>query len=367
MMPEPDLRESGASDTTRSSRRSRPNGWLSDGFGGRLSRPLWGRYDGLYDLRSGPVTAQAAAGVVPPRSGAAFQTRGDDTHEQAIAGNAVAARSVSADVRSAPPPGQFKRRAISHQRARCSAAPDVRRSRRVKPVCDRRLDANNPFDTTIVLGIVHHDHRQAAFPLTGQWCPAARPLQRPFGPFSSGLLGRTSSLGRCRLTISPRRRAQIIPRRRPPPGLVSKMLLRAVPECAAQPCWSARVQAVIARDHTDEAISVSARRSLTVPVAIQSRRAPDFGPSRATSVESPLPSTSRRCRARAGVTRFPELIVCSEAGRFNGYPGFRADTNISAGSAPRAMRPAPSGTRAGRQDQPHPARLGVDRNVFIPG
>jgi len=188
-----------------------PHGWLDD-LSGRLA--LWGFYDGLYDY--GPEQYRATAADITFHNGpnGAFQTKGysrDRRSRQRVA--AQRARHL--------------RRAVARQRSvhehlasPLSCASDGRRSRgRGRHI--GLLDANNPFDTTIVPG-VFQDLDETRIPL---WTlRATYQLFTDLGPFSSGLLDTYIVPGMIDTTTSPLQMQSASPYSAPPPapGRVSR-------------------------------------------------------------------------------------------------------------------------------------------------
>ena len=333
-----------------------PNGWLDD-FSGRLA--LWGFYDGLYDY--GPDQyAQAAADIKFHRGpNGAFQTKGD-TREQALAGNALArnVRDIYAhryrvneayiNISKGPVFFRIGRQAISWGEADTIGL----------------LDANNPFDTTIVPG-VFIDLDEARIPL---WTVRGTyELFSDLGPFSSGLLDTYIVPGQVDTTISPLQMQSASPYSAPPPapGPGVEVFQRRPGMRFGNSRWGARLQSVIARDYTT---SVWFYKTFpTEPVAINLGVSPDTG-RLVTSVESPLINVAGV--ASSWYSDLLNSIVRAEVEVFNNAPGFRVDTNISAGlsaecNAPGAVK---NSKTCGHYDKINLIRgeLGVDRNVFIP-
>ncbi|MBM4243885.1 MAG: hypothetical protein FJ148_08740 [Deltaproteobacteria bacterium] len=333
-----------------------PSGWLDD-LSGRLA--LWGFYDGLYDY--GPDQyAQAAADIKFNRGpNGAFQTKGD-TREQALAGNALRRnvrdiyghryRVNEAYVNISKGPVFFRigRQAISWGEADTIGL----------------LDANNPFDTTIVPG-VFLDLDESRIPL---WTiRGTYELFSDIGPFSSGLLDTYIVPGQVDTTISPLQMQSASPYSAPPPapGPGVEVFQRRPGMRFGNSRWGVRFQTVIARDYTT---SVWFYKTFpTEPVAINLGVSADTG-RLVTSVEAPLINVAGV--ASTFFSSFLNSIVRAEVEVFNNTPGFRVDTNITAGlsaacNAPGAVK---NSKTCGHYDEINLIRgeLGVDRNVFIP-
>jgi len=332
-----------------------PDKWLDD-FSGRLA--LWGFYDGLYDY--GPDQyAQAAADIKFHRGpNGAFQTKGD-TREQALSGNALArnVRDIYAhrwrvneayvNISKGPLFVRIGRQAISWGEADTIGL----------------LDANNPFDTTIVPG-VFIDLDEARIPL---WTlRATYQLFTDLGPFSSGLIDSYIVPGMIDTTISPLQMQSASPYSAPPPapGPGVEVFQRRPGMRFGNSRWGFRFQTVIAGEYTT---SIWFYKTFpTEPVAINLGVSPTTG-RLVTSVEAPLLNVAGI--ASSWFSDYLNSIIRTEVEVFNNNPGFRVDTNIERGlsaecNAPGAVK---NSLTCGRYDKINLIRgeLGIDRNLFI--
>lgn len=333
-----------------------PTGWLDD-LSGRLA--LWGFYEGLYDYGPDQYARSAADIKFHQGPNGAFQTKGD-SREQAIAGNALArnVRDIYAhryrvneayvNISKGPLFVRIGRQAISWGEADTIGL----------------LDANNPFDTTIVPG-VFIDLDESRIPL---WTlRATYELFSDVGPFSSGLLDTYIVPGMIDTTISPLQMQSASPYSAPPPapGPGVEVFQRRPGMRFGNSRWGVRLQTVVARDYTT---SVWFYKTFpTEPIAVNLGVSPNTG-RLVTSVESPLINVAGV--ATSFYSEYLNAIVRSEVEVFNNTPGFRVDTNISAGlsaecNAPGAVK---NSKTCGHYDKINLIRgeLGVDRNVFIP-
>jgi hypothetical protein len=332
-----------------------PNGWLDD-LSGRLA--LWAFYDGLYDYGPDQYAASAADIKFHEGPNGAYQTKGD-SREQAIAGNGLArnVRDIYAhryrvneayvNISKGPLFLRIGRQAISWGEADTIGL----------------LDANNPFDTTIVPG-VFLDLDESRIPL---WTARATyELFSDLGPFSSGLLDTYIVPGMIDTTISPLQMQTGSPFSAPPPapGPGVEVFQRRPGMRFGNSRWGVRLQSVIARDYTT---SVWFYKTFpTEPISLNLGISPNTG-RLVTSVEAPLINVAGV--ASSFFSDFLNSIVRAEVEVFNNTPGFRVDTNISAGlsaecNAPGAVK---NSKTCGHYDKINLIRgeLGIDRNIFI--
>jgi hypothetical protein len=330
-----------------------PKGWLDD-FSGRLA--LWGFYDGLYDF--GPEQyAERAAQIkfhVDPHG--AYQTKGD-SRNQAIAGDALTrnVRDIYAhrwrvneayvNLAKGDLFVRIGRQAISWGEADTIGL----------------LDANNPFDTTIVPG-VFIDLDEARIPL---WTVRATyQLFTNLGPMSSGFLDTYWVPGWLDTTISPVQMQSASPYSTPPPAPASSIeVFERRPEMkTGNSRWGVRFQTVIG-DYTTSVWFYKTFPTDPVPV--------NLGVSNVTgrlvtSTESPLINVAGV--ASSVYSDFLNSIVRMEVEVFNNQPGFRVNTNITPGLTAECNAPGPKNFGAcGHYDKINLIRgeLGMDRNFFI--
>jgi len=155
-----------------------PHGWLDD-LSGRLA--LWGFYDGLY--ATGPEQYRATAADITFHNGpnGAFQTKGYSRDRRSPA------TRCSANVRDI----YGERWRVNEAYMNISQGPLVRAHRTAAISWGEAdtiglLDANNPFDTTIVTRCLPGPRRDAHPAVdVARHLPA---VSTDLGPFSSGLL-----------------------------------------------------------------------------------------------------------------------------------------------------------------------------------
>jgi hypothetical protein len=333
-----------------------PNGWLDD-LSGRLA--LWGFYDGLYDY--GPEQYRAAAADITFHNGpnGAFQTKGY-SREQALAGNAFQrnvrdiygerwrVNEAYMNISKGPLFLRIGRQAISWGEADTIGL----------------LDANNPFDTTIVPG-VFQDLDETRIPL---WTlRATYQLFTDLGPFSSGLLDTYIVPGMIDTTTSPLQMQSASPYSAPPPapGPGVEVFQRRPEMKFGNSRWGVRLQTVIARDFTT---SVWFYKTFpTAPTLVNLGVSPSTGRI-VESLEAPLENVAGI--ATSFFSDFLNSIVRSEVEVFNNEPGFRVNTNFLPGlSGPcNASGAVKNSTTCGHYDKINLIRgeLGIDRNIFIP-
>jgi hypothetical protein len=333
-----------------------PQGWLDD-VSGRLA--LWGFYDGLYDY--GPIQYRAAAAEIKFHNGpnGAWQTKGD-SRNQALAGNALQ-RNVR-DIYG-------ERWRVNEAYMNFSKGPlFVRIGRQAISWGEADtiglLDANNPFDTTIVPGVMI-DLDESRIPL---WTARATyQLFSDLGPFSSGLLDTYIVPGMIDTTISPLQMQSASPYSAPPPapGPGVEVFQRRPEMKFGNSRWGVRLQTVIARDFTT---SVWFYKTFpTEPVSLNLGVTSATG-RLVTSVESPLVNVAGV--ASSWFSDMMNSIIRAEVEVFNNTPGFRVNTNITPGLSAACNTPGAvkNSTTCGHYDKINLIRgeLGVDRNLFIP-
>lgn len=230
------------------------------------------------------------------------------------------------------------------------------------------LDANNPFDTTIVPG-VFIDLDEARIPL---W--TARSTYKLFnnvGPFSSGFIDAYIVPGFLDVTVTPLQMQSLSPYSAPPPAQGPAIEVAQIqPEWKfGNSRWGVRLQSVIANEFTT---SVWFYKTFpTEPVPLTLGVSPQTG-RLVTGVQS-----GRIVNVAGVATSFffepINSVVRSEVEVFNNTPGFRTDTNLAAG-----LDPATAARVCGHVATPGQAKscydkinvvrgeLGVDRNFFFP-
>lgn len=219
------------------------------------------------------------------------------------------------------------------------------------------LDANNPFDTTIVPG-VFWDLDEARIPL---WTArATMQLFNSLGPLSSGFLDTYLVPGSIDNTITYLQMQSASPYSAPPPAgsaaAPSQEVFDQKPKYTmSNSRWGARFQTVIARDYTTSAWFYRTFPTQPVPImACDTLVCPGSGRI-GVALQHRLTNV-----IGAATTFFSERlnsIVRAELELFNGEPAFRVNTNF----APLF------GQGIGRFDRVNILRgeVGVDRNIFI--
>jgi hypothetical protein len=214
------------------------------------------------------------------------------------------------------------------------------------------LDANNPFDTTILPGLFI-DIDEARIPL---WTlRATYQLFGDAGLFSSGFVDAYIVPGVLDATVSPLQMASVSPFSAPPaapPPNVTEIFQLLPPTDWSSTRWGVRFQTVIARDFTTSLWFYKTFQTVPVPLFAGVSQ---VGHGIVTTMNQRLTNV-----AGIATTFFfapISAIVRSEIEVFNGEPAFRYATNIA---------PALAGEQA-RMDKINIIRgeLGIDRNVFI--
>jgi Protein of unknown function (DUF1302) len=325
--------------------------WL-DEFSGRLA--LWGFYDGYLDY--GPEqyanrAHQAKFHFAPdgtPFPHGAFQTegyskgqlingRGSRRDTRDVYAHRMRVNEAYVNIAKGPLFLRIGRQAISWGEADTIGL----------------LDANNPFDTTIVPG-VFLDLDEARIPL---WTARATyQLFNNIGPFSSGFLDTYIVPGMIDTTISPLQQQSASPYSFPPPApnAFTEVFDELPGEKFGNSRWGVRFQTVIARDYTTSLWFYKTYPTDPVPLFV--------GLSPVTGRINV--ATQHRLTNVAGIATtffFEPLnsIVRSEVEVFNGQPGFRFGSNFAA--------LASGGQTPSTFDKVNliKGELGVDRNIFI--
>jgi len=329
--------------------------WLDD-FSGRLA--LWGFYDGYLDYGPSQYANRAHQAKFhfdengAPFPHGAFQTEGyslaqmfegrasrRDTRD--VYAHRIRVNEAYVNIAKGPLFLRIGRQAISWGEADTIGL----------------LDANNPFDTTIIPG-VFLDLDEARIPL---WTARATyQLFNSIGPFSSGFLDTYIVPGMIDTTISPLQQQSASPYSLPPPAPnASTQVFDHLPAYKfGSSRWGVRFQTVIARDYTT---SVWFYKTYpTDPVSVFNTVSPgDPSPVHPINV-----STEHRLTNVAGIATtffFEPLnsIVRSEIEVFNNQPAFRVNTNFAGLIS--------GGQQRSTFDKVNiiKGELGLDRNIFI--
>ncbi|HZR79671.1 MAG TPA: DUF1302 family protein [Candidatus Binatia bacterium] len=325
--------------------------WL-DEFSGRLA--LWGFYDGYLDYGPQQYANRAHQAKFhfdqngAPFPHGAFQTegysieqlsegRGSRRDTRDVYAHRIRVNEAYVNIAKGPLFLRIGRQAISWGEADTIGL----------------LDANNPFDTTIIPG-VFLDLDEARIPL---WTARATyQLFNNAGPFSSGFLDTYIVPGMIDQTISPLQQQSVSPYSLPPPAPnANTEVFDHLPAWKfGNSRWGVRFQTVIARNYTT---SVWFYKTFpTDPISVFRGLSP--------TTQRVNVSTEHRLTNVAGVATtffFEPLnsIVRSEVEVFNNQPAFRVATNFRALST--------GGQQASTFDKVNiiKGELGVDRNVFI--
>jgi hypothetical protein len=345
--------------------------WLgTDWFDDLSARfAVWGFYDGLYDYlpvqyaerlseskfhvdAQGNPCATCGFQTKARSNEAAFEGRAKRRDGRWIYGRRIRLNEAYLDMAKGPAFLRLGRQAISWGEADTIGL----------------LDANNPFDTTIVPG-VFIDLDEARIPL---W--TARGTYKLFsnlGPFSSGFLDAYVVPGFIDVTVSPLQMQSVSPFSAPPPAQPNAIEVAQIePEWKfGNSRWGVRLQSVIANEFTTSVWFYKTFPTEPVPLTL--------GVSPVTGRLVTGVQTGRLINV-AGIASsffFSPLnsVIRSEIEVFNNVPGFRTDTNLAAGLDPSTAARvcgsvAPPGQARACYDKINIVRgeLGVDRNFFLP-